>query len=42
MTAIELPAKVFPRLFHLPEIILPAKLFAGCFCFAGCYSAPLD
>jgi hypothetical protein len=29
--AIELPAKVFSRLFHLPSITLPAKIFAGCF-----------
>jgi hypothetical protein len=35
----ELPAKIFSRLFHLPAIIQPAKIFPGCFSFAGCYGA---
>jgi hypothetical protein len=39
--AIELPAKVFSRLFHLPSITLPAKIFAGCFSVAGCLSTLL-
>jgi hypothetical protein len=35
----ELPAKIFSRLFRLPAIIQPAKIFPGCFSFAGCYGA---
>jgi hypothetical protein len=39
--AIELPAKVFSQLFHLPSITLLAKIFNGCFFVAGYLSALL-